>query len=459
MTVGLSVVTAKAYAVILGPAGVGLYGLMLSVLNLGVIVVSVGMGVSVVQATAAAVAAKDWSLVHAVRRTARILAVIGGAVGGVLLIGLREPIAKLVLGDATKDGDVVILAGALLLTVAAGAQLALLTGLHRVKAVTLVNVASALVSAGAGVALVALVGIAALAPALLLTAAVQAALSVAVNRRSREAGIPSPRGTTAIPGVVGTLVRRGARIAASQLVSTGVQLGVPVMVLQMLGTQEVGYYRAAATISVGYLTFFLASLTQDYLPRIAGASDSGAMILLIDRRMRLVMSLGLPIILGLLALGPLAIQLLYSSAFAPALDVLQWQLVGDIVRLPAWVLAFVLLTGDGGPYFRAELTGGIALALGSILGLATLGLTGAGVGYAAAQVAYYAVLWMLVRRRLPLRPGRLQMGLLLTSALCAAVLLLDVATVPRLVIFGTATLALAAYAWPRAYLLQRRGEL
>lgn len=459
VTVGLSVVTAKAYALLLGPAGVGLYGLMLSVLNLGLILASFGVGVSVIQATAAAVAANDWHLVRAVRRAASFLGLIGGAVGGLVLIVLRQPIANWGLGDATKGGDVVILAGALLLTVAAAAQVALLTGLHRVKAVTLVNVGSALTAAGAGIALVAAAGTAALAPALVVTAAVQLALSSVVNRRPDKAGSPSIEEAATVSAGE-QLLRTGAPVAASQLVSTGVQLAIPVLVLQLLGTDEVGYYRAAATISVGYLTFFLASLTQDYLPRISGAADSSAMILLIERRMRLVMSLGLPLILGLLALGPFVIELLYSSAFAPALDVLQWQLIGDMVRLPAWVLAFVLLGGRGGrAYFGAELSGGTALAAGTVLGLAILGLAGAGVGYAVSQVVYYGVLWMLVRRRLPLRPGRLQMGLLIATACCAAVLLFGVGTVQRLIVFGTATVALSAYAWPRTYLLHRRGEL
>ena len=69
------------------------------------------------------------------------------------------------------------------------------------------------------------------------------------------------------------LIQSGAPFALSQVVGAGVQLLVPVIVLYLLDAAAVGYYRAAFTVSVGYLAFLLNALAQDYYPRVAAASS------------------------------------------------------------------------------------------------------------------------------------------------------------------------------------------
>jgi antigen flippase len=456
VTLALSVVAAKAYALLLGPGGVGLLALMQSLVNLGVMVASGGLVMSTISATAYAVGRGDRQLEHAVERAVLLIGLTGGATGALLLIAFRQPLAEAFLGSPNRTGEVVVLAAALLLSVVSAFQVALLTGRHRIRAVTAVNIGTSLAAAGIGVAIVAVFGEAALAPAILVTAGFQLGLS-----RLALAGVPPTpqRASTGVASAARDLLRAGLPVTASQLASSGAQLVVPVLVLAMLGTVEVGYYRAAAAVSISYLTFFLAMLAQDYLPRVSGAADPAAVAELVERRMRLVVGLGMPIILGLLAAGPLLMDLLYSAAFAPAFAVLKWQLVGDLVRLPAWVLAFaVLARGRSSAYFSAELVSGLTLLGGSLLGLALIGLVGSGVGYAASQLIYYGVVWLLVRRTVPTIPGRLQAAVLVAAALSTVILMAQLGGAER-VVFALAAVAAAAAAWPRLYRLHGAGEL
>ncbi|MDQ2942766.1 MAG: oligosaccharide flippase family protein, partial [Candidatus Dormibacteraeota bacterium] len=378
--------------------------------------------------------------------------------GALLLIATRGPLAEIALGSASRGSDVLILAPALLLGVAAGVQLALLTGHHRVRQVVAVNIGTAVAAAGFGVVIVATNGEAGLSSALLVTAGVQLALSWVARRRATRTMGNGARDLTA--AAAQDLLRVGLPVAGSQLASGGAMLVAPLLVLQQLGTVEVGYYRAATAISVGYLTFFLAALTQDYLPRISAASDGADMAALVERRMRLVLGLGMPLILGLLAAGPVLVELLYTSDFAPAFSVLQWQLVGDLLRLPAWVLAFVLVARkSSSAYFGAELISGLTLIGGTLVGLALVGLSGAGVGYAVSQGLYYLVVWLLVRGRVPTVPGRLQALVLVAATASSIVLIAELSTLQRSALFGAAALVLAALAWPRIYRLHRTGEL
>ena len=53
------------------------------------------------------------------------------------------------------------------------------------------------------------------------------------------------------------MLRFGLPYTASMLVGTGVVLVMPVLVLHVVGSASVGYYRAAATIGIAYLGFLL----------------------------------------------------------------------------------------------------------------------------------------------------------------------------------------------------------
>ena len=448
----------KAFALLVGPNGVGLFALMQSVVNLGVIVASFGIATSVIGGVAEASGSEDPARTPTVERAAMTIGVAGGLAGAVLLVAFREPISQLAMRSPARSSDVVLLAGAVLLTVLAVIEMGILAGHHRVRAVAAVSVGTGVTAAASGIALVALLGVGGFAPALLIVAAIQFLLArIALARRRAKEEVVAVAGQRHARR---QLLRLGLPVAGSQLVSTGATFVVPFIVLQVTQASDVGLFRAAAAISAGYLTFFLAALTQDYLPRIAAAHDEVAIAVLVERRMRLVLGLGVPVILGLLAVGPWLIEFLYSTDFAPAFEVLKWQLVGDLVRLPAWVLAFVLLARRTGmTYFGIEAASGAALLIGATVGLELVGLQGVGIAYAISQAIYYVTVWAFVRRAVPTVPGRLQAVVVAVAIGTALLLSLDVGLALQSAILGGATLALAGVAWPRMYRLQRVGEL
>lgn len=456
VALALSVLTAKVYALLVGPAGVGLLALMQSVLVVGVMIASGGLAASAVRAIAAVPHSHLRALTE---RATALVGLIGGSVWAVILIALREPIAGAVLGSESRSGLVVLVAFALLLSTVAAVQVALVTGLHRVQAVVFINLGTSLAAAIVGIALVVALGESGLAPALLATAAVQFVLSRAALRRAGEARHPADSALR-VGARARELLVGGMPVAIGQLAGSGSVYLVPIIVLQVLTTTDVGYYRAAAAISVGYLSFFLATLSQDYLPRLSQTTDRDQLRELVHRRMRLLMSLGIPIIMALLATGPWVIAILYTPQFMPANDVLQWQLVGDLLRLPSWVLVYVLLARDRPlPYVAGEIVGGVALLLATSIGLSAFGLVGAGVGYAVAQVIYLAVTLALVWRLVGATPGRLQAVTVATAMASAAVVMVPMPELARSLVFGLAALAFAAVAWPRLYRLHRSGEL
>ncbi len=237
-------------------------------------------------------------------------------------------------------------------------------------------------------------------------------------------------------------------------------LVVPVVVLQALGTVEVGFYRAAMAVSVGLTALFAVGIHQDFLPRISAAIGPDEQKSLIEKRMRIVIGIGLPALLVLLASAPLLIEVLYASEFRPALTILRWQLVGDMIRLPAIVLATAALgVGSRSLYFSIESLGGFAFVVGAVLAIGTLGLAGVGVAYAAAQAMTFAAGWLVMRARLKVVPGRLQVVVVITTVGSCLVVLADPAPAVITTVFLLAGLVGAILAWKRLVPLHRQRAL
>jgi enterobacterial common antigen flippase len=419
----MGLVSAKVSALLLGPAGLGYMGLLQSLLGLGTIIAGMGVSTGLVRAGAKALAQQDERQEAALRSGARLLCLGLGGLAVLLMILLRAPLSRFMLGGAQHAGAVVLVGAALLLTLAAAVQTGILNAHHRVGELARVGVLNSLFGVLLTLLLIWRWRERGIAWAVLAAAGVSWCVSYYYARRR----VPAPRVALSAREVwteARALLGFGAPYTASMLVGAGVQLALPVLVLHALGTNDVGFYRAAAAISVNYLGFLIAAMAQDYYPRVSAVSDQPAQLhQLINEQYRLVLLLGGPIILGMLALVPYLVPLLYSAQFAPTVALLEWQLLGDIFKFAAWTMSFVILARSGSlTFFCTELVGGSSLLLFSWLGMRWLGLEGLGLGFVGCTVIYYLLCWTILRRDISLRLTKENGLLFLTITLAALVI-------------------------------------
>jgi PST family polysaccharide transporter len=256
------VAVAKSLALLTGPQGLGLYALLQSLLGLAGIVFGLGVGTGIVRATASAAAAGDAGRAVALWRAAMGIAAAGGLVGGTALVLFRVPIAAAFLGGRGYAWAVVVLAPALLLQLVASVEAGYLNGHQRVRALAMVTGGSSLLGAAVMVALVARWGVGAL-PAAFVASAAGSVLVVAGVRRRSLGSMARVAGQIHSADAARWLAGFGAPYTVSQLVGTGVQLLVPVIVLTVLDRTAVGYVQAASAIAMGYLSFLLTAMAQD----------------------------------------------------------------------------------------------------------------------------------------------------------------------------------------------------
>jgi PST family polysaccharide transporter len=404
ITILVSLVASKAWALLLGPGGMGLLGLLQGVIGLAGLIAGLGIGVGMVRMGASALDQGDLERVSAIYRAGWLLTGITGALATAALALGSQTIAALMLGSSGRWPYVLLMSIAVLFTIAAGIQTSMLNAHQRVAALARIAIVNSLLGTSVGLLIIWVWGERGVAATLITTAAVSWGVSRVFLYRATL--IPNLRPAWGAVWVAARdLLRFGAPYTASMLVGTGVQFALPALALHQLGADSVGYYRAAMAISVTYLGFLLNAMTQDYYPRIAAASARpDELVRLVNLQHRLVLLLCVPMILGVLALAPYLVPLIYSSAFSPAVEVIEWQLVGDLLKLSSWTMSFVVLARSSGKVlFGTEVVGGMTTLIASWFGVRYFGLAGLGIGFLVTYMVYYPLIWLILRRDIGFR--------------------------------------------------------
>lgn len=456
VTILFGLVSAKVLAVTLRPAGYGYYGLLQNFVSLFTLVTGCGMATGLVRLGAGPAARNDRATLAGLRRGAWVLFAGLASLTMVLLGIFRETLSRWALGSPQHGGTVLLMGIALCFTVAASIQVGTLNAYHQVEALAKNGVLTTLLGGVTTVGAVLLWGIHGVAPAIIIAAGIGLIVSSYFLRR----GVGRVQEKSARADILKAawgLLRFGGPYTASVVVGTGVQFALPMVVLHLLDADSVGYYKAAAAISVGYLGFLVTAMGQDYYPRTSAAAHQPELLAkLINEQHRLVMLLAIPMILGMLALVPILVPIVYSHKFTPAIDILEWQLIGDIFKFSSWTMGFAILARcSSSVYFMTESIGGVTSLIATWLAVRWFGLPGLGIGFLAAYVVYYMITFIVIKRSMKFS-WTLSNKLLMLAAVGAA-LVVRILPATRLASFRTPiALALALAAGIPSLLVIRR---
>ena len=468
ITVVIGVVAAKIWAILIGPPGLGTVGLLQALIGLTVLIAGAGVTTALVRELAFATAHGDPESAAAMRIAANRIVWIGGTASLVIFIVGREPLAAFVLGDRSATMMIVLTGFAVVATLLASVQAATMNGYRRVAVLSASSAIGSAAAASVSIVVVWTLGPAAIALGIAV-GAIAAYAIVLIARRRAVPVEPTIGERKRIGFAAKRLLSVGAPYALSLVIGTAVQLVLPIMILHRSGSDDVGFYRAATVISVGYLGFLLAAMAQDYYPRLSAvADDAPALAVLARQQLRFLLAVALPIIMVAIVLVPALLPILYSNAFLPASRLLELQLIGDLLKLPSWAVAFILLAQQRRvAYLMTESLAGIGLVSFSWLGMEAIGLPGVGLAYIGMYALYYPLIWFVVRAKAPIRADWTQIGIVATFAVSVAIAALPVLGLsqwrtPLAVAAAAASAALGLWIlsmeFPRPWRLWRREE-
>ncbi len=394
INVVVGLVRMKAAALLLGPTGVGLIGLMNNLLTTASGVAGLGVGTVGTRQIAEAAGHEDPARAWQVRRALFWLTLVLALAGGVAVWLSRELLARRILGGEVGADAVGLLAIGVAVSVAAPSQTALLNGLRRIGDLARVTVGSALLSTLGGLAALWLWGERGIVAFVLAGPIATFLLGHVYVRR-----LPRVEGSSASLGALAPewslMVRLGFAFMVASFAGTAGQLAVQTLVQERLGGEGLGLFQAAWMISMTYIGFVLGAMGTDYYPRLTAViHDAEATNRLVNEQTEVALLLAAPALIAMMALAPWVLRVLYSDEFLGAAETLRWQVAGDVIKILSWPLGFILLAaGDGKSFMVSQWLAIVAFygATWSLLPYLALGATG------VAFLGMYVLLLVIVR--------------------------------------------------------------
>lgn len=420
----MGLVRIKLVAVLLGPAGIGLVSLYTSLMATATAVAAMGIGTIGTRQVAQAVSQDDGQSLAVVRRAMFWGTLLLAGAGALVVWSLREVLAINVLDGAEHAALVGWLSVGVALSVAGASQGALLQGMRRIGDMARLSILGALLNTVLGIAFLWQWGHAGLVAYVLVGPLMSFLLGHWYVSRLPKV-VSSTIALQEILDQWKILLRLGIPFMGAGLAGALVQLWIRVEVGNTLGSESLGHFQAASMISMQYIGFVLAAMGADYYPRLTGViHDPQAATRLVNEQTEIALLLSAPVFIAMIGLAPWVIQLLYSYEFSPAVQVLRWQILGDVLKVASWPLGFVMLAaGAGKTFFWTESL--VLVLMGSLISvfLSAAGLQMTGIAFLVCYLIYLPLVYLIARYRIGFQWTKTVIKLFTTTFLCCILII------------------------------------
>lgn len=384
----IAIVRSKFIAVLLGPLGMGIAGLLNSTTNFVGTVTNFGLGVSAVRDVAAASSTNDEERIAKTVTVFRRLVWITGILGMVMVIILSPLLSQITFGNKDYTIAFILISVTLLITQISSGQSVLLQGLRRLKYLANATILGSILGLITTVPLYYFFGINGIVPAIIITALITLFGSWYYSNKIKIKSVSVTRKETFAEGK--GMMKMGFMISLSGLISVGVAYVLRIYISNTGGVAQVGLYNAGFAIVNTYVGMVFTAMSRDYYPRLAAVAHSNELSKqTINQQAEIAILILAPIILIFLVFINVVVTLLYSDNFLAINDMVHWAVMGIFFQAASWAIAFVLLAkGASNLYFWNELIAAGYLLGFNILGYYLWGLTGLGISFIVSYIVY-----------------------------------------------------------------------
>lgn len=332
----------KVVAIVLGAEGLGIISLYNSAINMLKSGCGLGIKQSAVRDVAEANEEKD------IKRISEIIAVTNKVVLFTALLGLVVTIlgspllSKYSFGSAEFIIPFIILSVAVALNIYAEGQMAIITGMRRLRDLAKVNIIGSIVGLATSVPFYYFFGKEGIVPSLIVAALCLFVVTKFYVRRIKIEQVKLTLSETfqkAKP-----MVQMGSVLMLAGFAGMAFDLLVSSFIRYEGGFETVGYFQAGATIITGYFGIVLTAMTTDYYPRICGVNkDNEALKVELNKQVAAGIILVFPLAVCFVYLAPLFISFLYSDDFAISTQYTDFAIFGTILIVASNCMGMIFM--------------------------------------------------------------------------------------------------------------------
>lgn len=391
----ISIIRSKFIAILLGPEGMGIAGLLNSVLGIITGLTNFGLGTSAVKDIASANGTGDIVKIASVIKVFRRLVWLTGTLGAVVTFVLSSLLSELTFGSHEYTLAFAWLSVTLLLSQLSSGQLVVLQGMRKLRYLAKANVAGSLFGLIVTIPLYYLYGIDAIVPAIIISAISSLLLSWFFARRIKFQPVTVSYLETVNLGK--KMLTMGFMINLSGLVGLGTAYIVRIYIGNYGGLTDVGLYTAGFAIINNYVGIVFNAMGADYYPKLSFvAHDNELSKDVINKQTEIGLLVICPVIIVFIVCIKWVIVFLYSNQFGGIDEMIRWAALGMLFRVTSWSLGFFILAkGASKIYFLNALPFEAFFLVTNIFGYRFCGLAGLGMsfifGYLVSSIQVFIV--------------------------------------------------------------------
>lgn len=390
----ISIVRSKFVAILLGPLGMGIVGLLNSTLNVVAEVTKLGLDTSAVKEIALVTNKDEEKLSLLVNSLKRIIW-FTGLLSLVLTVIFSSFLSELTFGNTDYTWSFVWISLALLFKQLTYGELAILQGLRQLKYLAKSNLYASFVGLFVVIPLYYFFHIDAIVPAIIISAVLGYAFSKYFSHKIKIR--PLKLSTREAFRTGKPMLKLGFMLSISTSITLLSAYAVQIFISHVGGVDQVGFYLAGFVIINSYVGIVFNAMQTDYFPRLSAIADDHEQLRITVLHQAITALLIItPIIIMFLTVAPLAIRLLYSKAFLLITVFVSWGMFGTLFKAVSWSMGYVILAkGDSKLFIKTSIFFNSIFVTGVMLGYYFYGLFGVGVAFFGYNILHLIIIKLI----------------------------------------------------------------
>lgn len=393
----VQIVKSKFIAILLGPGGMGIVGLLTSTIGFISGLTNFGLGISAVKNVAAADASGDSERVAIVKTVLQRWVWATGLIGTILTLFLSPWLSIITFGNQDFTIAFIWISVTLLFNQLSIGQLALLQGLRKINYLANANLTGSLLGLFIAVPIYYRWGIDGIVPVIISTSLANMFRSWYFANKVKIGKIKISRATTLHEGK--EMLRLGFMISLSGIINAGASYILGIYIRNIGGVEQVGLYNACFAIINIYTGMVFSAMATDYYPRLSAVAQSNEKSKeVINQQAEIAILILSPVILIFLVFINWVIIILYSTKFIPINEMIHYSALGMFFKAASWSISFIFLAkGASKLFFWNELIANINLLVLNVISYKYFGLTGLGISFMVSYILYLIQVYVVAR--------------------------------------------------------------
>lgn len=395
----ISVIRGKIVAVLLGPAGVGIMGLLNATTGMIAAMTNFGLGVSAVKDISSANGKDNQEHVSVIVTVVRRLVWLTGMLGFILTAILSPWLSLITFGNKDYTLAFLWISITLLFNQISSGQLVLLQGLRKYNFLAKANLAGSFIGLFVTLPFYYFWGLDGIVPGIIGTSLISLLISFYFSNKLKINRVHLSNDQLIAEGK--SMLTMGFMISLSGLLTVGVEYVVRIFISNKGGIEQVGLYNAGFAIINTYVGLIFNAMATDYYPRLSAiAGDNKLCTYTINKQNEIALLILSPLIVFFLVFINWIVILLYSRQFIGAIEMIQWAIIGIFFKATSWSIAFIFLAkGESKAFFFIELVSTLLFLCFSLIGYNFGGLSGVGKAFTVYYLFYLILVFWIGKVR------------------------------------------------------------